>query len=107
MKLTFSKNRSAFALNPLALACSLGIAAASGNVRADQASEMQAKLDILQKQVADLQAQMNSVAAKAQKTEEKPAESSGVRMKQGDGVTFQIGDKSEVTLYGHVDLSAD
>jgi len=30
-----------------------------------------------------------------------------IGLKPGDSLTFQLGDKSEVTLYGHVDVSAD
>jgi hypothetical protein len=56
---------------------------------------------------------MNAAAAKAQKQEEAAVSAAttpstpGVRSKPGDALTFQIGDKSEVTLYGHVDVSAD
>ena len=98
-----------FARHPLVLACSIALAAASGNAHADQAADMQAKLDALQKQVADLQSQMNDAAAKAQKQEEAAAAPAApaIRTKPGDALIFQIGDKSEVTLYGHVDVSAD
>ena len=97
----------AFVLNPLMLASMMAITAASGHAHADQASEMQAKLDALQKQMVELQAQMSSMAAKAAKPDEKSAAAPGVRLKSGDGLTFQIGDSSEVTLYGHADLSVD
>lgn len=109
MKLTLAKSRGAFALNPLALACSMAIVVASGSARADQAADMQAKLDALQKQVLELQSQMNAMAPKVQKQEEAAAASTApsVRIKPGDALTFQIGDKSEVTIYGHVDVSAD
>ena len=36
-----------FARHPLVLACSIALAAASGNAHADQAADMQAKLDAL------------------------------------------------------------
>ena len=96
-----------FTLNPLMLACMMAITAASGHAHADQASDMQAKLDALQKQMAELQAQMSSMAAKAAKPDEKPAAAPAVAQKSGDGLTFKIGDNSEVTLYGHADLSID
>ncbi len=65
---------------------------------------MQAKLDALQKQVTELQAQMNAAAAKAQRQEEAATAAAaapalpGIRTKPGDTLTFQIGDKSEVTF---------
>src|SRR5882672_512191 len=92
---------SGFIRNPFVLACSIALATAAGNVRADQNADMQAKLDALQKQVAELQAQMNAAAAKSQKQEESAAAPAVpvVRNKPGDSLTFQIGDKSEVTLY--------
>ena len=107
MKLILATCARAFALNPLALACSVALTATSVVAHADQASEMQAKLDALQKQVTELQAQMNAMAAKTQKEDEKVAMPSSTRLKSGDALTFQLGDSSEVTLYGHVDLSAD
>lgn len=93
--------------NPLALACSLAFAVVAGSAHADQADDMQAKLDGLQKQVAELQTQMSAMASKAQKQEEKAVASPAIRTKPGDGLTFQVGDSSEVTLYGHVDVSVD
>src|SRR5438445_12003422 len=123
MRLKFATGATAFARNPMALACSMALAVVSASARADQAADMQAKLDALQKQVAELQTQMNAMAAKAQQQqeqgqqpqaqtqapakEEKVAAPSGVRLKPGDALTFQLGDSSEVTLYGHVDVSAD
>lgn len=68
---------------------------------------MQAKLDALQRQVSELQAQMKTMAAAPQKAPEPAASTAGVSLKPGDGLTFQIGANSEVTLYGHVDVSAD
>jgi predicted porin len=94
---------------PVALACAIALAASVGSAHADQASDMQAKLDALQKQIAELQAQMNAVIAQGKKEDATPASppSSGVRTKPGDSLTFQIGANSEVTLYGHADVSAD
>jgi predicted porin len=109
MKLKLATRAKVFARHPVVLACSMALAAASGSAHADQAADMQAKLDALQKQIAELQTQMSAIAAQTQKQDEKGkvAEPSGVRTKPGDALTFQIGDKSEVTLYGHVDVSAD
>jgi len=122
MRLKFATGATAFARNPMALACLMALAVVSAGAHADQAADMQAKLDALQKQVADLQNQMNAMATKAQQQEQgqqqqahaqapvndgKVAAPSGVQLKPGDALTFQLGDKSEVTLYGHVDVSAD
>ena len=69
------------ALNPLALACLMTIAAASGSVRAEQAGDMQDRLDSLQKQIADLQAQMSAMAERPEKPADKAATPSGVQLK--------------------------
>src|SRR5882724_5368901 len=82
--------------HPLALACSMALAAVAGSAHADQAADMQMKLDSLQQQVTEMKTQMAT----------KPA-ASPVQIKPGGALTFQFGDKSELTLYGHVDLSVD
>ena len=89
----------------IAIACSLAIACMS-NAHADQVSDMQAKLDALQKQIAELQAQMQTMASQAKQQEAKAAATSGVSMKPGNDLTFRFGG-GEVTLYGHVDVSLD
>ena len=76
--------------------------------RADQASDMQARLDALQRQVQELQAQMKTMAAQPPAAvHAAAAPAAGPVQKSGDALTFQLGDRSEVTLYGHVDVSAD
>lgn len=86
----------------LVVACSLALVFMS-NAHADQASDMQAKLDALQKQIVELQAQMNTMAKQqAAKTESSP----GVSMKPGNDLTFLVGG-GEVTIYGHADVSLD
>jgi predicted porin len=50
---------------------------------------------------------MRAMTAKSDKPEAKAAASPGVQLKSGDALTFQLGDSSDVTLYGHVDVSAD
>jgi predicted porin len=90
-----------FQKKSLAIACSLALAC-MGSAHADQVSDMQAKLDALQKQIQELQAQMGSM----QKKQEQVASSPGISMKPGNDLTFQVGG-GEVTLYGHVDVSLD
>src|SRR5258706_7428337 len=113
MKLIQDSGSTVFARQSLALACSLALLSLAANAHADQAADMQAKLDALQKQVSELQAQMNAAAAKAQKQEEAAVSAAaapstpGVRSKPGDALTFQIGDHSEATLYVHATVMAD
>ena len=100
----------AFARSPLALACAMALATASGSAHADQAADLQAKLDALQKQVAELQTQMNGMAAKAQPPQEKVAAPSGghdfLERKAGDGLTF-FTRGGELSIYGNLDISVD
>jgi predicted porin len=90
-----------FQKKSLAIACSLALAC-MGSAHADPLSDMQTKLDALQKQVQELQAQIGSM----QKKQEQVAPSPGISMKPGNDLTFQVGG-GEVTLYGHVDVSLD
>jgi len=97
-----------FTKKTLALACSLALVGA-GNARADEVSDLRAKLELMQKQMQELQAQIGSVQKKqeAQIKQEQPAVSSpGISLKPGNDLTFQVGG-GEVTLYGHVDVSVD
>lgn len=88
-------------LKPIVGACAL-VVACMGSAHADQASDMQAKLDSLQKQIQELQAQIGSVKTK----QEQVVSSPGISMKPGNDLTFQVGG-GEVTLYGHADVSLD
>jgi len=45
--------RDPVALKPVGVACSIALAVAAGSAHADQAADMQAKLDALQKQVEE------------------------------------------------------
>ena len=92
-------------LEPLACACLAACAMFAGPARADQAADLQSRLDALQKQIAELQEQM--VAMKAQKATAAAPAPAGPALKAGDALTFLLGDKSELTLYGHIDVSAD
>lgn len=90
-----------FQKKSLAIACSLALACMA-SAHADQASDLQAKLDALQRQIQELQAQIGAV----QKKQEQVASSPGVSMKPGNDLTFQVGG-GEVTIYGHADVSLD
>ena len=88
----------------LVVACSLAVGCMTG-ARADQISDMQEKLDALQRQVQELQAQIGSVKREQERREHAPAPS-GIAMKPGNDVTFQVGG-GEIQIYGHVDVSLD
>src|SRR5450759_75866 len=90
-----------FQKRSLVIACSLALACMA-TAHADQVSDMQAKMDALQKQMQELQAQMGTMAKK----QEQVAPAPGISMKPGNDLTFQVGG-GEVTLYGHVDVSLD
>jgi len=85
----------------LALICSLALAV-MGSARADPASDMQEKLDALQRQIQELQAQM----AAMKKSPEQAAPATANQIKPGNDLTFQVGG-GEVTIYGHADVSLD
>ena len=96
----------AFQKKTVAIACSL-VLACMGSAHADQASDLQAKLDALQKQVQELQAQINAVQKKQEQASSAPSTSPpGNSMKPGNDLIFQVGG-GEVQLYGHVDVSLD
>ncbi len=95
-----------FRKKSLALACSLAFAS-MGSARADEMSDMKAKLDALQKQVQELQEQMSAAQKKQQEQAAAPAPAPGGNsIKPGKDLTFQVGG-GEVTLYGHADVSVD
>ncbi len=85
----------------LAFICSLALAV-MGSARADPASDMQEKLDALQRQIQELQAQM----AAMKKSPEQAAPPTVNHIKPGNDLTFQVGG-GEVTIYGHADVSLD
>src|ERR1700694_3703938 len=90
-----------FQKKSLAIACSLALAC-MGSAHADELSDMKAKLDALQRQIQELQAQIGAV----QKKQEQVAPSPGISMKPGNDLTFRVGG-GEVPLYGHADVSLD
>jgi predicted porin len=73
-------------------------------VHADQVSDMQAKMDALQRQLQELQAQMSAMQQKQAQAQAAPAP--GISMKPGNDLTFRVGG-GEVQIYGHADVSVD
>jgi len=83
--------------------------------RADDASDLKAKFDELQKQMETLKQQLDQVNAQLKKQQEEQAKAAAaggggaapfLKKKEGDPITF-ITPGGEVTLYGHVNLSID
>ncbi len=98
--------------SPLVIAGAVAIALA-GAARADDASDLKAKFEELQKQMESLKSQLDQVNAQLQKQKEeqaKAAPASGavpfLKKKEGDPVTF-ITPGGEITLYGQLDVSLD
>src|SRR5438046_10360134 len=91
----------------IAIAVSLALGCV-GNAHADQASDMQAKLDGLQKQVKELQAQMAALRKKQEQAAPAaaaaPAKAPANEVKDGKDMIFKVGGV-EVQLYGHGDVS--
>jgi len=101
--------------NWLAIVCAFAVAA-TGTARADDASDLKAKFEALQKQMEAVKAQLDQVTSQLQKQKEDqakqaaaPASSGAVpfmKKKEGDPVTF-VTPGGEVTLYGHFNVSLD
>jgi predicted porin len=87
----------------LVISCSLALAV-SGSARADQISDMQSKLEALQRQIQELQAQIGAV--KQEQARAQAAPPAAVAVKPGKDLTLQIGG-GEVQIYGHADVSLD
>jgi predicted porin len=86
----------------------------TGVARADEASDLKAKFEELQKQMETLKQQLDQVNAQLKKQQEEQAKAAAagggavpfLKKKEGDPITF-ITPGGEVTLYGHVNLSID
>src|SRR5579875_3191284 len=96
-----------------AVLCSLVLVAAPAY--AQQQPNTAAQIKALQDQLDALKAQIDALKAQqlqqmqVQQQQPKPAATAQayVRLKPGNTVTFLVGKKDEVTVYGHLDLSYD
>src|SRR5256714_645563 len=96
----------AFQKTSVAIAVSLALGCV-GNAYADTASDMQAKLDALQREVQELQAQMAALRKKQeQAAPAAAAKAPANEVKAGKELVFKVGG-GEVQLYGHADVSLD
>jgi predicted porin len=93
-----------FRRKPMVVACLMALAA-THSAYAQQSSSVDAKIEALQQQIEALKAEVNSKASISQV--QQASASPGINMKPGKDLIFQLGDKSEVQIYGHVDLSYD
>jgi predicted porin len=105
--------------SPLVIAGAVAIALA-GAARADDASDLKAKFEELQKQMESLKSQLDQVNSQLQKQKEEQAKAKEeqakaapaggavpfLKKKEGDPLTF-ITPGGEVTLYGQFDVSLD
>src|SRR5260370_10144277 len=98
--------------SPLVIAGAVAIALA-GAARADDASDLKAKFEELQKQMESLKSQLDQVNAQLQKQKEEQAKAAPaggavpfLKKKEGDPVTFTT-PGGEITLYGQLDVSLD
>ena len=90
-----------------AISCIAGLAF-SGAARADVVSDLQAQMEILQKQLDQVKTQLYEMQQEKKKEGAKEAhESSLLRMKPNAGATFLVPGGGEVSLYGNLDVSVD
>lgn len=108
--------------NQFVIACCLALAFAN-SARADETSDLKAKLDALQKQMDAIKGQLEEVTAQMQKQKQdqeqqtqqvteqmekqKQEQTNFVRFKPGDNLTIETKGGGEVTLYGYLDVSLD
>jgi predicted porin len=95
-----------FRKKPIAAACLLALAAAN-SAYAQQASNVDARIQALQQEIEALKAEIGNKADLSQVKQQVADSSPGISMKPGKDLVFKIGDKSEVQIYGHVDVSYD
>ena len=99
---------------PIVIVAAFAIAFA-GMARADDASDLKARFEALQKQMEEVKAQLDQVMKKQKEDQDKqaaaPKAAAGeavpfLKKKEGDPVTF-VTPGGEVTLYGHFNVSLD
>lgn len=94
-----------FRMKPIALACIAGFALA--NSAYAQQSSVDSRISALQHQIEALKAEVNTKADAKQVQAQNAAAGPGISMKPGDDLIFKVGNKSEVQIYGHADVSYD
>jgi predicted porin len=92
----------------LVAAISLMVACA-GSARADVTTELQQKMEFLQKELDAVKTQLYDMQQQRQKEEAKAAAAGGapISLKPNSGATFLVPGGGEVQLYGNLDVSLD
>ena len=84
--------------------------AMSGGARADVVSDLQAQMQLLQKQLDQVKTQLYNMQEEKKKEQKEAAAPAGggfVRLKPNSGATFLVPGGGEVQLYGNLDVSFD
>jgi len=93
----------------LVIACSLSFFGV-GAARADVVSDLQAQMEVLQKQLDQVKTQLYNMQEEKKREQKEPAAASGnsfLRLKPNAGATFLVPGGGEVSLYGNLDVSID
>ena len=93
----------------LAVSCLLALGGA-GTARADVVSDLQAQMEVLQRQLDQVKTQLYNMQEERKKEQKEAAAPAGggfVRLKPNSGATFLVPGDGEVQLYGNLDVSFD
>ncbi len=81
--------------------------AMSGGARADVVSDLQAQMQLLQKQLDQVKTQLYEMQQEKKKEAAAPAGGGFLQLKPNSGATFLVPGGGEVSLYGNLDVSFD
>ena len=97
-----------FQKKSVAVACLLALAG-TGTARADVVSDLQAQMEVLQKQLDQVKTQLYNMQQEQKKEKEEALKPGGpfLRVKPNSGATFLVPGGGEVQLYGNLDVSFD
>jgi predicted porin len=95
--------------NFFAISCVAGLAlVGAGTARADAVSDLQAQMEVLQKQLDQVKTQLYNMQQEKKQEAAKPAPSGEfLRLKPNAGATFLVPGGGEVQFYGNLDVSFD
>ncbi len=94
--------------NFFAVSCVAGLALAGvGTARADVVSDLQAQMQLLQKQLDQVKTQLYNLQEEKKKEAKEAPGGSFLRMKPNAGATFLVPGGGELQFYGNLDVSFD
>jgi len=94
--------------NFVAVSCVAGLALAGvGTAHADVVSDLQAQMEVLQKQLDQVKTQLYNMQEEKKKETKEATGGAFLRMKPNAGPTFLVPGGGEVSLYGNLDVSID